>query len=68
MYINLGNICRYTCYNVGVYFSDTIIVGLPNNLLPFTPQINNVVGNIPDTLSWTLVSGNFTSHAEKNIL
>ena len=62
MYINLGNACAYTAYNIGVYFSDTLMTDSITTLnLPLTPQINNIPGNAPDSLNWTLVSGNYTA-------
>lgn len=60
MYINLSNSSKLTSDDISAYFSDTLISGI-NNYLPlsFTPQFNNTVGNIPDTLNWTLVEGDF---------
>ena len=62
MYINLANDSKYNYAKIGVYFSDSII----NSMTTYTnltciPQINNGVGNYPDTLNWTLVSGDFVS-------
>lgn len=62
MYINLSDNCLYSSHNISVYFSDTLITDFSiDHNLPFTPQINNTSGNIPDTLNWTLVSGNYTA-------
>ena len=62
MYINACNSCKLATYDIGAYFSDTIIQGFPtHSLLSLNSQINNSVGNFPDTLNWTLVSGNFTA-------
>ena len=69
MYINLTNNSMYTAPNISVYFSDTLISGVMGQpLLPFTPQIDNISGNNPDTLSWILVSGNFTAYGGENFL
>jgi OOP family OmpA-OmpF porin len=69
MYMNLGNSCNLTTYNIGVYFSNTIITGIPaSGNLPFTPQINNITGNSPDTLNWTLVSGNYIASGGESFL
>ena len=69
MYINLANKCGITTSDVGVYFSNTLISGISNTSnLPFTPQINNSIGNSPDTLNWTLVSGNYTSLGGENYI
>lgn len=60
MYINRPNDMRFVTEDVQVYFSDTAVTGITNwNVLPFTPQIYNGTGNVPDTLNWTLVSGEF---------
>jgi len=62
MYINNSNVNRFTSDDIGVYFSDTVISGINNWFqLPFTPQIVNTPGVFPDTLNWTLVSGNYTA-------
>jgi OOP family OmpA-OmpF porin len=70
MYVNLANNCQLTTDNIQIYFSDTAVNGINNYLhLPFTPQVANVQGNNFDTLSWTLVSGNYTAHGgETNII
>jgi len=69
MYINLGNACKYSCHNIGVYFSDSIITGISGYYnLPFTPQITNTIGNVPDTLNWTLVSGDYVAHGGESYL
>ena len=68
MYLNLGNISHYTSYNIGVYFSDTIITGINYyHNLPYTAQIT-MSGNILDTLNWTLVSGNYLAHGGEKYL
>jgi hypothetical protein len=67
MYINLGNICKYSSDAVSVYFSDTAVTGNSTFApLPFLPQINNQPGNYPDSTNWTLVSGNFTANGGEN--
>lgn len=68
MYINLNNGGKYTSYNIGAYFSDSVIYDSINTALPFSPQINNTSGNLPDTLNWTLVSGNYTAHGGESYL
>lgn len=69
MYVNLGNICRYTTDDIGIYFSDTVITGINNyNTLPYNPQINNATGNTFDSLNWILVSGNYTAHGGESYL
>ncbi|MEO5570223.1 MAG: T9SS type A sorting domain-containing protein [Bacteroidia bacterium] len=70
MYINLGNNSwENNSDDIGVYFSDTLIDGFTNYLpLPYLPQIENVSGNFPDTVNWTLVSGNYVAHGGENYL
>jgi len=36
--------------------------------LPFTPQFNNITGNVFDTLNWILVSGNYIANGNENYL
>lgn len=59
MYINRANESTYESYNLGAYFSDTLIYSSVDSVLPLIPQVANVPGNLPDTLNWTLVSGDF---------
>jgi OOP family OmpA-OmpF porin len=62
MYINLGDLCKYTTHDLGVYFSNTLLTYTNTNLnLPLTPQISNMPNNRPDTLNWTLVGGTYTA-------
>ncbi len=69
MYVNLGNLCIWTCDNIGAYFSDTLITGINNYFpLPYTPQINNLAGTVFDTLNWTLVSGEFLATGGEKFL
>ena len=70
MYINLTEVySRYTTTDVGVYLSDTLIANVPgNDALVYPAQIVNAAGNYPDTIAWTLVSGNFTAQGTENYL
>ena len=69
MYACLANKYKYAVDNIGVYFSDTAIAGIPDFLpLPFTPQINNTSGFISDTLNWILISGDYVASGTENFL
>jgi hypothetical protein len=69
MFINLGNRCRYTTDNIGIYFSDTLYkISNHGEELPFKPQISNIQGNIMDTLTWLLVSGDYISQGRENYI
>ena len=69
MYVNLSNASSHTTDDIGIYFSDTAIIGINNaNPLPFNPQINNNTGNVLDSLNWTLVSINYTATGGENFL
>lgn len=69
MKINLSNSSVSNTYDIGAYFSDTIVSGVTNNInLPFVPQINNVVGNFPDSLNWTSVVGTYTATGGESYL
>jgi len=63
MYVSISNgYSMYTTDAIGVYFSEDSIYGYNNYLpLPFITQLNNTVGNYPDTSGWTLVSIDFTA-------
>lgn len=68
MYANLGNNCSYTCNDIQVYFSDTIVSGIPHNgCIPVPFQINNAGANF-DSLTWTLVSGDYTAMGGESYL
>ena len=69
MYINLADRCKDDTYDIGVYFSDTIISNVNDDMsLPYIPQINNINGNLPDTLNWTLVRGYYTANGSEKYL
>ncbi len=59
-YVNLSNSSKKSSKNIGAYFSDSIIKDINCYCpLPFTPQFSNQSSNLPDTLSWTLIEGDF---------
>lgn len=70
MYLSLGEVySRYSTDDIGVYFSNTLVTNITNYLpLPFTPQIDNVQGNYPDSSGWNLVSGNYTATGGESYL
>lgn len=69
MFVNLGNNYQYSTDDIGVYFSDTLVANTgPLTILPFTAQVNNVSGNVFDTLNWTLVSGDYTASGGENYI
>ncbi|MBL0328444.1 MAG: T9SS type A sorting domain-containing protein [Bacteroidetes bacterium] len=69
MKINLSNACVSSTYDIGAYFSDTIVSGVANNVnLPFVPQINNVAGNFPDSLNWISVTATYTASGGESFL
>jgi hypothetical protein len=70
MYVNLSDESQHATDAIGVYFSDTAIINIPNYYhLSFIPQITNAAGNMLDTLNWTEISANYTATgSEKYIL
>ncbi|HKR04894.1 MAG TPA: T9SS type A sorting domain-containing protein [Bacteroidia bacterium] len=69
MFLSLGDTCKFTTDDIGVYFSDTAISGITNYYpLPFTPQLNNVTGFLFDTLNWTLVAGDYNANGGEDYL
>jgi len=69
MYVNLADFSDYTTYELGVYFSDTIVTNLTSNTaFQFIPQINNVAINVFDTLNWLAVSGTYIANGGENYI
>jgi len=69
MYVNLVALSQVTTDDIGIYFSDTAITGITDNLpLPLIPQLINQAGNYPDTLNWILVEGDYTATGGENYL
>ncbi|MBK7556313.1 MAG: T9SS type A sorting domain-containing protein [Flavobacteriales bacterium] len=69
MYVNLARLGNYATEDIGVYFSDTAIVGVTHDeALPFVPQVTNSTGFITDTLGWTEVSGLYQAHGAENFI
>ena len=62
MYVNLGVKSHFTTNEMSAYFSDSIIWGNDQQILPLAPQISNSTGFITDTLNWVLVSGDYMAH------
>jgi len=62
VYVSAGEGSKFCTYDLGAYFSDTLIWGINNSSpIPFTPQIENYNVNSFDTINWTLFSGNYTA-------
>ncbi|MEO8146171.1 MAG: T9SS type A sorting domain-containing protein [Bacteroidia bacterium] len=69
MYVSLTEYAKYTTDDIAVYFSDSLYSDTATYLtLPLIPQINNLSGNIFDTLNWVLVSGDYTATGGENYL
>ncbi|HKR04042.1 MAG TPA: T9SS type A sorting domain-containing protein [Bacteroidia bacterium] len=69
MYVSIGDRCRVTTDDLGIYFSNTQVIGTANwNPLPFVPQISNTTGFITDTIGWTLISGNYQAQGGESFL
>jgi hypothetical protein len=70
MYLSVAErYSRYSTDAIGVYFSEDSITGYNNyEPIPFTPQINNTLGNFPDTSSWTLVSMDYTASGTERFM
>lgn len=68
MQVNLANVSEFTSDDIGAYFSNTMISGVNNyDNLPYTPQVNNTVGDF-DTLSWKLVEGDYVATGGESYL
>jgi hypothetical protein len=68
MFVSRADDVNFATNGIGAYFSDTIIYSNNYLVLPFQPQINNISGVITDTVSWTLVSGEYTATGGENYL
>ena len=59
-YVNPGNYTYYVIDAIGAYISVDSIHVSGYGVLPFTPQIENPLGNIiSDTVNWTEISGEY---------
>ncbi len=68
MYVNLGNACRYTTNDIQVYLSNQKIEFVQNyHCIPKPFQISSNGHNF-DSLTWTLVSGDFKSAGGESFL
>ncbi len=67
MYVSLAEASQVTTNNLSVLFSDTAILN-QNDLYAFTPQLNLTSSFITDTLTWILISGNYTATGGESFL
>ena len=69
MFFNLANISQFNSDAIQVYISDTLVSGITNPYpLPFTPQISNPAGNFPDSVNWSVISGDYTASGSENFM
>jgi len=74
MFINLSNKSKVNASNIGAHFSDTMVskgglfVPSYDTILNLIPQINNTIGNYPDTLNWRLVQGDFIAQGNEEYM
>jgi hypothetical protein len=61
MYMSASDSCKYITANIGAYFSSSMLYSLTPSSFNLVPHIANAPGNTPDTLNWTLVSGNYVA-------
>jgi hypothetical protein len=59
MHMSSSDSCKYTTSSIGAYFSSSMLYSLTPSSFIITPHIANAPGNAPDTLNWTLVSGDY---------
>jgi hypothetical protein len=68
-YMSLANYVQYTTDDIGAFFSPVSVTDFSTeNVLSLTPQVSNAAGNYPDSLNWTLVSGDFTATGGERFL
>jgi len=59
MFVNVKNSSPFASDQLGVYFSNSLVSGITNQLpLPFSPQIIHS-GYITDTAAWTKIEANY---------
>ena len=71
MYLSVADVnSKYSTDDIGVCFTEDSITG-HNSYWPlyyYTPQINNTLGNYPDTSSWTLISMEYTASGTERFM
>jgi hypothetical protein len=61
-YVSFVNFDKYAVDAIGAYFSLNSISGPSGNVLNYSPQVSNSVGNfLADTLNWMQITGTFTA-------
>lgn len=67
-YVSAGHY-KYTTTEMHIVFSDSLLLNYPTTMvLQFTPDFINPVNNIPDTMNWTLVSGDYIAVGGENYM
>ena len=68
-YVNPGNYTYYVIDAIGAYISVDSIHESNYSVLPFTPQIENPLGNIiSDTVNWTEISGIYIANGGERFI
>ncbi len=68
MYVNLGNYFQFSCSNIQVYFSDTMVRDFTNPRFLSRPYQIEYTGANFDTITWSLVSGDYTATGGENFI
>ena len=69
-YVNLGDTSQYACNNIGIHFSDTLILynGSISNLLLNVPFHVFSQSIVTDTVGWHLISGKYTAYGGEKFM
>jgi hypothetical protein len=69
-FISLPEAMKYSCNDIGCYFSDTIVRNVQNYYpLPFTPQFKHIGSSLTDVIDWVLIDGDIlASGGEKYLM
>jgi hypothetical protein len=67
VWVRVSSFYQYTCNNVGLYFSDTLVKDNTINILPFKPQVN-YASVISDTTQWVCLRGSFKATSKSKYL
>ena len=68
-YISFPDYGSYAISNIGMYFSQTVVVQISlASPLPYIPQIKNTKGILKDTINWIKVNGSFIANGGEKYL
>jgi hypothetical protein len=61
-YINLPDRLKYTCNDIGAFFSENVFYDNASDNLHLIPQFKNTGTVFPDTINWLLITGDIIAN------